>query len=437
MKLFTLLTLLTLLMFLLISVLATFLNSKYEIIKKNNNTLIHNEAIHKYNSKEKVNNATDSYIKFLKSYKENGNEDSLLYIIRIYLFGINPEYNPDKTEGLKLINRILNDSHNFSHELKLVCKMLYDDTISFYNNDVDALNTNYKELPSNIVKVIDDIIDYHKMNGIQTTKCTMQVTHQVNRNNQNNQNEVEENIYDFLVNDENEPNMEITILNDNQNVHNHTIQNISKKILNEMNKNDNSFNKNITDFYIVIESKGLSDLDMEQLKKVTDSYSDNIHSKYNMSEKDVFNMCYERIIKKSDEQTKQNLLDIFIENIKSGIEYDVVVCSTGKITRMLSTFDVVDEELPDLKPDWIIKQEILAKAPIVRDKYLTKCTSEEKIIYENFDENYSNDKKAIHNRIQSEIIDEFKKECYNDYVKSNILSESALDVYLYDILEHF
>lgn len=431
---------------LLISIVSALVHDFFKDSKDKSNKIIHKEAIKKYNSNNntKSQDSIDSYFKFLKSYKE-GNEDGLLYLLRIYLYGIHPEYSPDKTTGLKLINRILNDSNHFSHELKLVCKMLYDDTITMYNNDVDSLHDNYKDLPSNIVTIIDEIIDYQISNNIKIIKCTMQTSHQtqIHRIPQQN-NDVDDNnndiIIDFMVyddNNDNQENIDLTILNDSQNVHNHTIQNISKNILNDMKKNDNSFNKNITDFKILIQSKELAESNVTNIEMVLDSFTDNIHSKYNMSEKDVFSMCYERINNKDNIEHRNNLFDIFIQNIESGVEHGIVVCSTGKITRMLSSFDIVDEELPDLKPDWIIKQELLTKASNVREIVFNECSKEEKVIYDNYDDNYPNDKKVVHDRIKSQIETTFKKQCIDDYVNTNILSESALDVYIYDIIIHF
>ena len=102
----------------------------------------------------KLNQKRYSLRGFIKSYK-HGNEDGLLHIIQLYLYGLHPEYGPDKLNGLKLINRIMADSY-FSDKIKKVCKMFNDDVCY---DDIDA-NNNYKQLPSNINDIIDDIIEF-------------------------------------------------------------------------------------------------------------------------------------------------------------------------------------------------------------------------------------------------------------------------------------
>ena len=394
-------------------------------LKKNKVTDTHfHQAQHHYEGKADViqPNAIDSLSGFLKSYKE-GNEDGLLHIIQLYLYGLHPEYGPDKLTGLKLMRKINADGH-FSDRLKQVCKMFEEDTSIMVYTDIDSYNSEYKSLPSTIIDIVDDIIHHQLKNKIDIVPCSMNVSHKpmpvtVVR-------DTYEDIM-FNIDDHNNNNIHVDddvhvgmiIHNDSQNVHNHSIQNISKNIIDSLDNNMGSFDDNSLLFLSELKkhSQSISTAEIARIMKVLNSMSDTIHSKYNKSEKDVFNLTFERIMNKKDAEDKTNLFIMFAQNIASAVEYDVVVCSTGKITRMLSTFDVIDTELPDLKPDWMIREEIGRTAARIRSEVLANAGTETE----------------ASDKMKSRLIEE----CYETYIKTNIMSETALNIILTDYLEAF
>jgi len=406
------------------------------------------KAINKYEGKhnEIKPEAIDSLKGFIKSY-QHGNEDGLLHIIQLYLYGLHPEYGPDKLNGLKLINRIMADSY-FSDELKKVCKMFNEDvSVMVYNDaDANANNSSYKLLPSNINDVLDDIIEFHIKNKIKVEKCTMNVSV---KNTEPEQREPELELelieldYDTItlpyMNNQNR-----IVLNDSQNVHNHSVQNISKTIIDTIdsdNNNNKLYSKSFDENSLLFlnELKKYDDItptERQNILQVLNSMSDNIHSKYQKSEKDVFNMSFNRIMSKTDPEEKKNLTIMFAQNIASAVEYDIVVCSTGKITRMLSSFDVIDTELPDLKPDWIIKEEIANKSSKIREDILKESSEKEVEAYMNYDDTCDEKKElyeAVVDKMKSRLIDE----CTKDYVETKNVTQSGLDVLLTDYLEAF
>ena len=399
------------------------------------------EAINKYEGKhnEIKPEAIDSLRGFIKSYK-HGNEDGLLHILQIYLYGLHPEYGPDKLNGLKLINRIMADSY-FSDKIKKVCKMFNEDVSVMVYDDVDANNNNYKQLPSNINDILDDIIEFHIKNKIKIEKSTMNVSV---KNTKPEQIEIEPELLELdettilpYMNNQNR-----VVLNDSQNVHNHSVQNISKNIINiidnEINKiYSKSFDENSLLF--LNELKKYDDIthtERNNILQVLNSMSDNIHSKYQKSEKDIFNMSFDRIMSKTNPEEKKNLIIMFAQNIASAVEYDIVVCSTGKITRMLSSFDVIDTELPDLKPDWIIKEEIANKSSKIREDILKTSTKKEVEAYMNYDDT-CDEKKALHEVVVDKMKSRLIDDCTKHYVETKNLTQSGLDVILTDYLEAF
>lgn len=399
------------------------------------------EAINKYEGKhnEIKPEAIDSLRGFIKSYK-HGNEDGLLHILQIYLYGLHPEYGPDKLNGLKLINRIMADSY-FSDKIKKVCKMFNEDVSVMVYDDVDANNNNYKQLPSNINDILDDIIEFHIKNKIKIEKSTMNVSV---KNTKPEQIEIEPELLELdettilpYMNNQNR-----VVLNDSQNVHNHSVQNISKNIINIIDNESNkiyskSFDENSLLF--LNELKKYDDIthtERNNILQVLNSMSDNIHSKYQKSEKDIFNMSFDRIMSKTNPEEKKNLIIMFAQNIASAVEYDIVVCSTGKITRMLSSFDIIDTELPDLKPDWIIKEEIANKSSKIREDILKESTKKEVEAYMNYDDT-CDEKKALHEVVVDKMKSRLIDDCTKHYVETKNLTQSGLDVILTDYLEAF
>ena len=425
--------------FFCLSLIILFLLYNYNTYNKSSVNL--KEAINKYEGKhnEIKPEAIDSLRGFIKSYK-HGNEDGLLHILQIYLYGLHPEYGPDKLNGLKLINRIMADSY-FSDKIKKVCKMFNEDVSVMVYDDVDANNNNYKQLPSNINDILDDIIEFHIKNKIKIEKSTMNVSV---KNTKPEQIEIEPELLELdettilpYMNNQNR-----VVLNDSQNVHNHSVQNISKNIINIIDNESNkiyskSFDENSLLF--LNELKKYDDIthtERNNILQVLNSMSDNIHSKYQKSEKDIFNMSFDRIMSKTNPEEKKNLIIMFAQNIASAVEYDIVVCSTGKITRMLSSFDIIDTELPDLKPDWIIKEEIANKSSKIREDILKTSTKKEVEAYMNYDDT-CDEKKALHEVVVDKMKSRLIDDCTKHYVETKNLTQSGLDVILTDYLEAF
>lgn len=370
-------------------------------------------------------NAIDSLTGFLKSYKE-GNEDGLLHVIQLYLYGLHPEYGPDKLTGLKLMRKINADYH-FSDRLKQVCKMFEEDTSVLVYSDIDSYNSEYKSLPTTIIETIDDIIHHQLKNKSIIVPCSMNVSHKITTPVEvmrriNRQLGIRDGNDVADVNDD----VGMIIHNDSQNVHNHSVQNISKTIIDSLDNNTNSFDDNSLSFLGELRkhTHSVSKADVAKIMMVLNSMSDTIHSKYDKSEKHIFNLTFERIINKKDAEEKNNIFIMFAQNIASAVEYDVVVCSTGKITRMLSTFVVIVTELPDLKPDWVIREEIARTATRIRTASEAANAKAGAADTDDTDDA---------SNMKSQLIDE----CQETYVKTNIMSETALNIILIDYLEAF
>ena len=368
--------------------------------------------------------ALNSLQKFLKSFKD-GNEDGLLYIVRLYCFGLHPEYAPSKIIGMRLINRVAIDSR-FSEKLKKSCKVIFEDSSIMAYDDIDARNDEYKELPDNIIDIIESIIDHQLKHNVALNDCTTSVTHTVIENYADIENDEVINglIHNYIPN-------ETTILvhNDSQNVHNHSVGNSCVKILDQLSEKNtklDSYEDNVFTFLKEADSIVKDKNVFQQIVDILDTFSAHQHSKYLRSEQDVFVSVFSRIMA-YDEEKKQDMLQIFIENLLSSIEHGVVVCSTGKITRMLSTFDAVDDEFTDIKPDWVLKEEISNSAIKIRENITKNLTEKELQSYND------GEREDISQEMKAQLI----AECTSTYVDTNILSRAALDILLDDYLQAF
>ena len=248
--------------------------------------------------------AIHNYLKAL----EYGQEESILAIGKIYMNGVHPSYLPDKI----VAGRLFSEFRNFSPTLKPWCELYLRDIMLNYN-DLDAIRqpgVEYKSLDPGIIERIQRVAN----------RLSVIVPYKV-ANEQTNEQQAEP-----IANLPKQ-----RILNDRQNVHDHSVQNIGKAILNNLETND-SFEEN---------AREVLKYGDPNVERVVQSLTDYEHSRFGRSEKDVFNSVWTRV---KDDNNKRK---IFIDNLSSGVEYDTVVCSTGKIMRMLSTFDGVDDSLPD------------------------------------------------------------------------------------------
>jgi len=321
--------------------------------------------------------------------------------------------------------------------------MFEEDTSVMVYTDIDSYNSEYKRLPTNIIDVIDEIIDHQLKNKIEIIHCSMNVSHKtiqppivVAIEDNDDMNIIGE-LQLIELNTHTQHNNNVIIHNDSQNVHNHSVQNISKTIIDAMDTNVNSFDDNSLIFLRELKKyqQSIAKHEIAKIMMVLNSLTDTFHSKYNKSEKDIFNLTFERIMNKTNQDEKDNLFIMFAQNIASAVEYGIVVCSTGKITRMLATFDVIDEDLPDLKPDWVIREEIGNLASKIRTDILNECSEEEREAYTEYDDH--DEKKELYEKTADKMKSRLMDECYDSYVKTKNMSKTAMDIILMDYIEAF
>ena len=375
-------------------------------------------------------------------FHNSRDENALLSILKLYLFGLNPRYTPNKITGLKLIQFINDNEFHFSKTFILHCKVLWEQTSSQVYNDPDVFGT--LELPDNIVEKISQAVQYHRENDIPVRPCAIETApfgslheaaHELEHTDREEYRDIVEDILtaeqDATPYDgENDANAtRRNVRSDSQNVHNLSVPNAVHRSLNAI----VSLNVSIPlrtfqdTFQSYRDDLNGSDLDEETKSRavqVVRSFSNSPHSRFQMSEQEVFIHVYERIDNSRD---KDSLVNLLTQNLASGVEYDTIVCSTGKITRMVSTFDVVDDEIPDLKPDWVLREEISAIAAKTREDVLNESSPREREDYE------TDSNSELSETMQNRFIEEITKR----YVHEGILSEAGLTLLSSEYLDAF
>ena len=76
-------------------------------------------------------------------------------------------------------------------------------------------------------------------------------------------------------------------------------------------------------------------------------------------------------IQRQDGMLRDNLVETLAMHLASGIEHGVPVCSTGKITRIMSTFDGVEDiaGVEKVKPLWALRDELAGLAAKSRNAH--------------------------------------------------------------------
>lgn len=156
-----------------------------------------------------------------------------------------------------------------------------------------------------------------------------------------------------------------------------------------------------------------------------------------LREVDILNLVYNRMHAPVNHGRTTDLLDVLIDQLCDGHGVNTPVCATGRATRVLSSLDAADakaEDIVTLKPKWAIKQELLNKAPKIREKMLEARGEAFSTIFNKL--SHTDDEEQSVNA----FIDEFKKtlrdEYKKDYVDTGLLTPTDLEIELKEWIDH-
>lgn len=152
---------------------------------------------------------------------------------------------------------------------------------------------------------------------------------------------------------------------DNQNVHDPNVMNTMKTNLDNMTSFDGD--KRVT----LEEIKRLLSYNESAMKTYDTILEQNTYIvKYDMNETDILVKVYNHI-KTLKEPDRQNALKIFEYNMANAVEYNKVVCATGRVNRIVASLDGIDDSFVSPVTDQIkretLNNEILQTAAKFRD----------------------------------------------------------------------
>ncbi len=353
--------------------------------------------------------ALDSYLSAL----ECGYEEAGLRIATIYANGMHPHYLPNKMEAMKLykaLEQALPSLHPW-------CRLAVRDMGSL-RYDADAFaQAHSRALPDDIVNAALQRLNSRRGDVIPYKEPPPWIALE----------EPDEDL-DLLedARDIVERRLPVQrIRNDAQNVHDHAMLNAAKSNLSL----GEGSSDGAADFRTCAER--LRPTLAEEGRRVLDSLSATPHTRFDRSEQEVLVNVWQRIHAPENEERREDMLRVLKENLESGVESGYVVCSTGKIMRLLSTLEVLDPKAEIMRPEWAIKEEIGGKVGAVLQRKLSEADETTRSAYMSAEPTAKEEELAegLRQRVRREV----EQSCTGDYKgviepeRLKLITDSMLD----------
>ena len=185
---------------------------------------------------------------------------------------------------------------------------------------------------------------------------------------------------------------------DNQNVHDHAVVSTTKKNIENIKINNKDYRNEIEN---VLLETDLSDKEKVDALHVLNKLQDTSHSSYNVSEIEVLSGVWNKVKNNKDHS------EILFKQLASGVEHGSVVCSSGKIARIISTLDGIDESITQTRPMWVVREELGNLAARIRNDVPDSLEAAKQFEKEATDQ-YIN-KLGFKDTIMNPIISEYSK----------------------------
>ena len=143
---------------------------------------------------------------------------------------------------------------------------------------------------------------------------------------------------------------------------------------------------------------------------VLDSLSATEHSMLGASAQEALALVFKEIDGRADAGYRANLAETLVKQLASGEERGMVVCMSGKLSRILGTFDGTGTFETEARPLWAVREEMGTLAARLRDK---------------------------HGGRDDEAREEFVETCEREYVKRLGMSKQVLGPLIEEYAEAF
>jgi len=293
-----------------------------------------------------------------------GDETGVIELARLYMQGVHPTTRPNKIVGGRICSYVLS-SPLFSKGAKLRAReMLQNEMFYEYFDDLAGHET-----------LSDHVLDQLLLSEpeVVTRKIAMvDLPPEPPHNNREYMDLPYFNLDQVDLEQQRHLMQQIEVMRpvravgDSQNVHSSTVQKGASIALNRFENEQVPHAQTPIDFESYVRSqKELSDQEKTNALDVHRSLLRDVkHSRYDRSEKEVFDTMWNRVTRDRDD----HLMSTFARSLGSAVENGVIVCSTGKIVRMIGSIDGMTDDAPNLRPEWALDSELAQIAVKIRNE---------------------------------------------------------------------
>lgn len=134
---------------------------------------------------------------------------------------------------------------------------------------------------------------------------------------------------------------------------------------------------------------------------------------------DCLNLIWNRI-NQSPEENQDNLKSNLVNELSESVEHGSVVCTQGKLTRIVDTLNLVDPAVK-IVPKNLLNEELVLKAKKIKDSVYNKLNETEKKAVDNPEPN--KEEQTINENYEREVKKTIREEINKDYANTEIAGE--------------
>jgi hypothetical protein len=387
-----------------------------------------------------------------EAIEEERNPEAVLMIAELYRVGIHNSVNPDKITACRIYQTIQDYSSKFPRHISVTARQRHTETMdALMRNEVDTdvitgntTLTLSRDFPFELARTLarfDDVsvvMRWHRNEALPERVLTDELHgHAINTNvNRLLPPGQDIDLEDPRVQELLFPNqrpvgiqpadirqiaqVQVRVNNDSQNVHSTTVLNCAKKVLDSQKLDEVVSFETARDFILSTTAK--TNCDVNKIQRVLAAMGNDKHSRFDKSEIEILREVVTRIQKEKDNTKRNNVAEILAHQLESAVEPRAgVVCSTGRIVRILSVYDGVDDSQQKIVPEWALDQEIANLAVRIRDSILQGASEDERADYN----------AARSTKLADEMNKRFEAEARKTYgtIVSRDVLQKKLDVY--------
>ncbi len=220
--------------------------------------------------------------------------------------------------------------------------------------------------------------------------------------------------------------------NDNQNVHDSTIQTHIINCVNKLKEDKYKGKLHLTNDELINEIKHFIFTSYNGANKIKENALNTLNkmlkingniAKLNMSENEILKLVWNRIHNPINKQREQIIKENLIESLADSlIDNNNLYCVQGRAGRIIQSLECADmENIVNLKPLWVVKEEISKQFGKYRNKILGKLSPKHLKIYNKYD-NIAPKEQILIDKINGNIIKQIDTKLKKNYIKSGIIN---------------